>query len=341
MKEQEFNKEFLRRFTDNKLSGPEYETLMQWLSSLSPQQQQSFLNEHIQSLSPVALKTSSQDFEQLRNKIEQRDTSKKTVRLWLTRVAAVLIPFAIYTGVVNWQNKEQPVVNIASRMPAVSRRPVRMLRVINSGVYAKTILLEDSSKVTLSAGAVLSYPEKFAAGKRELSLIGKAFFDVKHETARSFVVRSGDVKTTVLGTSFWINASAGTRKTTVKVKTGKVGVQRLTEPAIFLLPGESALYNQISGRLSKIRPETHKLHPLKTAQPATALSFNETSIKSVISELEKQYQVKIVLETGIDPALKLSLNTRGKSITAVMEEIKNQAPVIYEIGNSSIHIKPQ
>lgn len=335
MKEQEFNKEFLSRFTDHKLSEPEYEALMQWLSSLSPQEQEAFLNEHIQSLTPVALKTTSPGFELLRNKIEQQDTSGKTVRLWLGRVAAVLIPFAIYIGISNWQSNDKSVVRIASRIP------VRMLRVTNQGIDAKIILLEDSSKVTLSAGATLSYPERFAATKRELSLIGKAFFDVKHETARSFVVSSGDVKTTVLGTSFWINSSAVTRKTTVKVKTGKVGVQHLTEPAIFLLPGESALYNQISGRLSKIRPEKHVLHPLKTEQPATALSFNETSITSVISELEKQYQVKIVLETGIDPALKLSLNTRGKSIAMVMEEIKNQAPVTYEIGAATIHIKPQ
>ncbi|MBB5648701.1 FecR family protein [Pedobacter cryoconitis] len=335
MKEQEFNKEFLRRFTDNELSEPEYEALMQWLSSLSPQEQQSFLNEHIQSLTPAALQTPSPDFELLRDKIEQQDSSRRTVRLWLGRVAAVLIPCAIYAGVINSQNNNQPVVRI------VSSTPVRMLRVTNSGINTKIILLEDSSKVTLSAGATLSYPEKFEATKRELSLIGKAFFDVKHETARSFVVSSGDVKTTVLGTSFWINFSAETKKTSVKVKTGKVGVQQLTEPAIFLLPGESALYNQISGRLSKIRPEKHALHPLKIAQPATALSFNETSIKSVISELEKQYQVKIVLGTGIDPALKLSLNTRGKSIATVMEEIKNQVPVSYEISAASIHIKPQ
>lgn len=334
MKEQEFSKEFLSRFADNKLSEPEYEALMQWLSSLSPNEQQSFLNEHIQSLPPAALKTPSEGFDLLRNKIEQ-DTSRKTVRLWLGRVAAVLIPFAIYLGSMNWKNNDQPAVRSASRMP------VRMLRVTNPGIYAKIILLEDSSKVTLSAGAVLSYPERFAATKRELNLIGKAFFDVKHETARSFVVRSGDVKTTVLGTSFWINASTDTKKTTVKVKTGKVGVQHLTAPAIFLLPGESAMYNQISGRLSKIRPEKHTLHPLKAEQPATALSFNETSITSVISELEKQYQVKITFETGINPALKLSLNTRGKSIATVMEEIKNQVPVTYEIDAVSIHIKPQ
>lgn len=334
MKEQEFSKEFLKRFTDNKLSEPEYEALMQWLSSLSPQEQQSFLNEHIQSLPPVALKTSSEGFDLLRNKIGQ-GTSRKTVRLWLGRVAAVLIPFAIYLGSMNWRNNDHQVVRSASSIP------VRMLSVTNPGIDAKIILLEDSSKVTLSAGAVLSYPEKFAATKRELSLIGKAFFDVKHETARSFVVRSGNVKTTVLGTSFWINASTDTRKITVKVKTGKVGVQHLTGPAIFLVPGESAVYNQISGRLRKIRPEKHALHPLKAEQPATALSFNETSIKSVVSELEKQYQVKIVLETGIDPALKLSLNTRGKSIATVMEELKNQVPVTYEIGAAGIHIKPQ
>lgn len=335
MKEQEFNKEFLRRFADNKLSEPEYEALMQWLSSLSPQEQQIFLNEHLQNMAPVALEAPSQGFELLRNKIEKRGASIKTVRLWLGRVAAVLIPFAIYAGVMNWQNNELPAARIASRPE------IRMLQVTNPGINAKIILLEDSSKVILSAGAVLSYPERFGARKRELNLTGKAFFEVKHETARPFVVSSGAIKTTVLGTSFWINASTDTRKTTVKVKTGKVGVQQLTGPAIFLLPGESAIYNQISGRLSKITPEKHALQPLKIAQPVIALSFNETSIKSVISELEKQYQVKIVLETGIDPTLKLSLNTRGKPIAAVMEEIKNQAPVTYEIGTASIHLKPQ
>ena len=105
------------------------------------------------------------------------------------------------------------------------------------------------------------------------------------------------------------------------------------------LAGESAVYSKQADRLSKILPAHLRApNPVNDEAP-TALLFNATPIRKVAEELAQRYKIKIILETGVDPALTLSLNTRGKSITEVMEEIKNQLPVHYEKTAQTIHIK--
>src|SRR5690606_4264732 len=63
------------------------------------------------------------------------------------------------------------------------------------------IRLGDGTQVRLNSGSSLKYPESFIGDKREVELTGEAFFEVSPDS-RPFVIRSGEVMTTVLGTSF-------------------------------------------------------------------------------------------------------------------------------------------
>lgn len=89
----------------------------------------------------------------------------------------------------------------------------------------RIIFLADGSSVVLSQGSRLNYPSSFdGMDKREVFLEGQAFFDIRPNASKQFIVHTGRLKTIVLGTSFNIRAMPGEPDITVTVKTGKVGV---------------------------------------------------------------------------------------------------------------------
>lgn len=85
------------------------------------------------------------------------------------------------------------------------------------------VSLPDGSTVIVKEGGTLYYEESFGKESRNVTLTGEAYFDVMDDAARPFIVRTGAITTTVLGTAFNINA-ADTGQVTVTVKRGKVSV---------------------------------------------------------------------------------------------------------------------
>src|SRR5690606_18082388 len=65
-----------------------------------------------------------------------------------------------------------------------------------------TKVLPDGSKVTLNSNSSISYTEGFTESTREIKLKGEAFFQVTKDPARPFIVHTGNIATTALGTSF-------------------------------------------------------------------------------------------------------------------------------------------
>lgn len=64
------------------------------------------------------------------------------------------------------------------------------------------IVLSDGTRVWLNAESSLTYPPAFAGALRTVRLQGEAYFEVAPDKAHPFVVECGDLKTTVIGTSF-------------------------------------------------------------------------------------------------------------------------------------------
>ncbi|PTS95846.1 hypothetical protein DBR11_20385 [Pedobacter sp. HMWF019] len=105
------------------------------------------------------------------------------------------------------------------------------------------IVLEDGSEIWLNSGSELKYPKHFNANKREIYLEGEAFFKIAHDKAKPFVVNTGNLKTTVLGTSFNIRAYAGLDRITVNVATGKVGIVASGKTLCLLDPDQQINFN--------------------------------------------------------------------------------------------------
>jgi len=145
---------------------------------------------------------------------------------------------------------------------------------------------------------VLELPLRFDAHKREVRLrSGGAFFNIREDARRPFYVYSADVVTSVLGTSFCINADAQGRVTvdvktgTVKVSTPKPKFQNAMRNEIILRPNQRADYDPKRQKI--VRTLVEKPRVVVPAPQVEKMTFDQAPVASILAAVEEAYQVDI------------------------------------------------
>ena len=209
-----------------------------------------------------------------------------------------------------------------------------------------TFLLADGSKVKLNSESTITYPERFEGDIREIQLSGEAFFEVKKDPNKPFVVISDNINTEVLGTSFNVRAFPD-ENIVVTVSSGKVNVstekmdfssltavdsQRIT--TIVLTAGEQATYH--ISRQYLTRSAVSLAH--HTGWQDGILRFNETPLGEVAEILQRWYDVEIRFENDRLSSCKVTSSFNGETIEEVLEELKFIFKLNYTIDNQNIAI---
>ncbi|MCX2483158.1 FecR family protein [Pedobacter sp. MR2016-24] len=155
------------------------------------------------------------------------------------------------------------------------------------------IQLPDGSTVILSAGSRLTYPASFnGQPTREVYLTGKAFFDIKHLTHQPFIVHTGKVKTTVLGTAFDIDSRQEVGKITVTVIRGKVIVNKESKTLGTLTPNQQVVYN-----VKEDKATVNKINADQTVSwREKDLLFNDIEFNQAVLLLQERFNVKITID---------------------------------------------
>ena len=121
----------------------------------------------------------------------------------------------------------------------------------NGGMYQ--LVLPDGSQVWLNAASALSFPSRFTANERRVTLSGEAYFEIAKDKKRPFKVETGKQVVEVLGTHFNINAygDEGFYKTTLL--EGSVKILSSTD-SVIIKPGEQAKIFPQTKQKIKVEP---------------------------------------------------------------------------------------
>jgi ferric-dicitrate binding protein FerR (iron transport regulator) len=124
----------------------------------------------------------------------------------------------------------------------------------NAKGVKSTITLPEGSKIWLNADSKLSYPVAFNDKTREVYLRGEAFFDIRKNPDKPFIIHLANGTIHVLGTSFNVRAYDDEDKIETSVSTGKVAFipksPRQTRPdTVFLTRDKKVSYRFGSGEL--------------------------------------------------------------------------------------------
>ncbi len=158
------------------------------------------------------------------------------------------------------------------------------------------INLPDGSSVALNENSGIEFGEKFIVnGKREVYLKGEAYFDIVHDSLHPFIVHTGKLQTTVLGTAFNINASSMTGTVIVTVTRGKVKVGDKTRTFNVIDPDEQMVFSRNLGRHFKKPVDVGPIVAWKNED----IYFDDVTISNVASQLQERFNVSIIFSNKV------------------------------------------
>jgi ferric-dicitrate binding protein FerR (iron transport regulator) len=181
---------------------------------------------------------------------------------------------------------------------------------------SKFLLLEDSTQVWLNAASSLEFPDQFDTKKREVYLSGEAFFDVKHADRIPFIIHTGSVSTTVLGTAFNIKAYPGEKNITIAVSRGKVKITRKDGWVITLTKGQQLKLNESEESSIEKNVPAESIAGWQQGN----IVYDDEALVDIIADMERLYNVDIHL---LDPVIvKLHISTSFKKEIGVEQALQ-------------------
>jgi ferric-dicitrate binding protein FerR (iron transport regulator) len=187
-------------------------------------------------------------------------------------------------------------------------------------------ILPDGSTVWLNSGSSFSYPSRFD-GDRIVELSGEAYFKVEKQK-EPFKVKTKYGEVEVLGTEFNIKAYDNeTFLTTLEkgsvVFTNKFGKQAKLEP------GMQVVFDSVDFRMRRVETK------LYTSWKDGQLIFRDEPLKNIITQLERWYNVEIVLQDDRIKNLKYNGTIEMESFSEVLELIKVTTPIKYSFDRKT------
>ena len=153
----------------------------------------------------------------------------------------------------------------------------------------KQIKLADGSKVWINSNSQLKYPQQFNGKTREVYLSGEAYFDIKHDAGKPFIIHTGKVITTVLGTAFDIKEDKISHTVVVTVTRGKVSVANGDRQLGIITPNQQISYNLLDSKSTQTEVDAKQA----IAWQKTDLHFEDITFAEAALELEERFNVKI------------------------------------------------
>lgn len=262
--------------------------------------------------------------------------SRKAWYAYAAVVAAALLAGAVWVA-----NRSAPVVTEIAAEDSHSD----YVKYVNNAGEAKTIILGDGTTIVLQPNSTLEYPKIFNADVREVRMEGQAFFEVTRNPDKPFIVRSGEIVTRVLGTSFTVRNMEGEGNVLVQVATGKVSVFRSTEedrplPAaakavdgVVLMPNQQVVYERLEMRMTKSLVENPRV--LIPVEKQT-FDFVDTPITEVFAAIEEAYGVDIVFDEEALSSCYLNASLTDVPLYEKLKLICKGINTTYEIIDSHI-----
>ncbi len=200
------------------------------------------------------------------------------------------------------------------------------------------LTLADGTKVWLNSETTLEYPTHFSQNRREVTLVGEAFFEVHKDASRPFIVNVKGAAVKVLGTSFNVKAYNEEEAVTTTLVTGRVLLESQHNSArneMILKPGMQGV---ISAHEDIIVNEVDPL--IYSAWKDGEFRFENKPLEEILLSLQRWYDVEVVYE---NQAMKKKRFTgdleRYAEINTHLEMISLTTNVQFEIKNHIVYVR--
>lgn len=198
------------------------------------------------------------------------------------------------------------------------------------------LLLADGSTVWLNAESSLKYPVHFSGDKREVFLTeGEAFFDVKKNKEKPFVVNFSNHKIKVLGTEFNVKAYEEEDFEQITLVEGSVSIND-DKTSVLLKPNQQANIHKAKNEVSVEVVNAN----LYTAWKDDIFMYKQERLSVIMRDLEHQYDMAIFYENQEMKEKTFSMRvSKPSSFNQMLDYLEMTEKVKFEIKGNTIIVK--
>lgn len=240
-------------------------------------------------------------WELFHQKLTEDKDHKKTVSLayrkaigiqkYAYQIAAIIL-VSLFTGILVQHY-------MAKSYDAVQRaEPLVMQDLITQQGEKAQVTFSDGTEVTLNSASSLQFPEEFHDSTREVHLEGEAYFKVKHDPERPFIVHNQDVEVKVLGTEFNVSGWSADPSVDITVREGKVSVSS-TDPQIEDHSEEILTEGFFTSVRTGNKPDPAQKIDVRNnvLWLSGGMHFDNVPFDQVMKKIERRFNVKITNKT--------------------------------------------
>ena len=177
--------------------------------------------------------------------------------------------------------------------------------------------LDDGSIVFLACGATLTCPERFAADKREVTLLGDALFDIHSNRDCPFLIETEAVVVKVLGTTFNIK-TAGVESFELSVQHGTVHVTLKTTGAHTIVEtGETVRLDNHHQLLKE-----QSTHRQQFAQYSEKICFKDERLENILHVISKMSDKPISNFDNVQKDREITIAFNNNTVEEMVELLR-------------------
>lgn len=195
-----------------------------------------------------------------------------------------------------------------------------------------TATLSDGTKVWLNSGSSLRLYKYFSKSERRVLLRGEAYFEVRHNAARPFVVQTDYFTVNDIGTSFNVRAYSKS-EASVALVDGKVDVQ-VADSRVEMSPGHIAKIK--NGNVNIHETDTYPFTQRKNG----VFYFSNSTLREIMAEIGRWYGRSVAFENSENMNVSLHfVDERSKSLEQIVSDLNNIDGVQVFLGDDDIIVR--
>ena len=205
---------------------------------------------------------------------KQKQWTLRTISIELTKIAAIFIlAFTVlYSFLMNKDSSDPAIMQTIFVPPG----------------QCAELTLTDGTKVWLNAKTTFTFPNKFTANTRNVTLDGEGYFNVTKDTEKPFLVQTEKYNIKVLGTEFNVTAYSGSPVFETALLKGAVEVSSpATYSKVYLKPNTRTYERNGELKTGIIEHQSYFLWK------EGLICFFDEPVGKMIEKLELYYDVKI------------------------------------------------
>ena len=321
-------KDLLKKFQSGNLSLSDFKELVSTVSDSSDQELEDFFFEEWNKFDTYP-SLSQEKIDSLYCHLHKKmkiSPFYKITRHWGQIAASILLLFASGLTILYYIQHQE--------LQTLAEQDV-IVRSGDSGT--SQVSLPDGTLVRLNANSSLTYQQNFGQNNRKVKLSGEGYFEVKKNTEKKFIVNTGYIDVTVLGTKFNLYAYEDKDIIEMALVEGHVNVSTSKPPyqTICVKPNEKVTYNKYDNKLN-IEKTTTKI---ETAWLNKELVFREEKLENVFQCLSRKFRVKFSIDSSISVDDVYTGAFDDEKIEDILEVLKIHYGFNYTVKDGKINIR--